>query len=247
MIRLVFAAAICIIFAGSSFAHHAMEYIDMESYSTTKKGEYIFHLHYDYMVDDKNDSDLDHWEFTPGLSYGITDKLMFDFHTHYSGFGLGHVDSTKYTNGVGPFMEACAVNLQYRLNEEAPINVAVSVGYEIPYARARNLIDGKESVSGTLILSKEFGEHSNITANITHGNEWGEEIKSWSLGIKTPLSSDTNGIAGGVEYLADFDGGWSILPGIYAPLAENITFKTGIELGKKGESSRMNMTAMFRF
>ena len=33
MIRLVFAAAIFIIFAGNLFAHHAMEYIGMESYT----------------------------------------------------------------------------------------------------------------------------------------------------------------------------------------------------------------------
>ena len=31
-------------FASTVFAHHAMEYIEMESYSTAKHGEYVFHV-----------------------------------------------------------------------------------------------------------------------------------------------------------------------------------------------------------
>ena len=69
------AVAVCV-GTGVSLAHHAMEYIEMESYTTAKRGEYVFHLHYDYMVDDEDDADLDHWELTPGLSYGLLDRLM---------------------------------------------------------------------------------------------------------------------------------------------------------------------------
>ncbi len=64
--------------AWSVFAHHAMEYIEVESYITAKQGERVFHLHYDYMVDDSDNPGLDHWEFTPGISYGIVDRLMRD-------------------------------------------------------------------------------------------------------------------------------------------------------------------------
>ncbi len=60
-------------------SHHAMEFIELESYNTASKGEVVFHLHFDYMVDDKNNPDLDHWEYTPGFSYGITNRLMFRF------------------------------------------------------------------------------------------------------------------------------------------------------------------------
>ena len=37
--------------AGSASAHHAMEYIEMESYTTARQGELVFHLHYDHMAD----------------------------------------------------------------------------------------------------------------------------------------------------------------------------------------------------
>jgi hypothetical protein len=96
-----------------------MEYVELESYSTARRGEFVFHLHYDYMVDDKDNPKLDHWEFTPGLSYGITDRLMIDFHTHFAKFGAEHVVEDKRNLyeplGPSPFMEAGALSLQYRL------------------------------------------------------------------------------------------------------------------------------------
>jgi hypothetical protein len=99
--------------AGAAWAHHAMEYVDMESYSTAKRGEKVFHLHYDYMVDDDKDPRMDHWEFTPGLSYAITDRLMADMHTHFAKFGAGHVVEERAAefepNGPSPFMEAVAL------------------------------------------------------------------------------------------------------------------------------------------
>lgn len=234
------------------FAHHAMEYIELDSYSTARKGEFVFHLHYDYYVDDKNDPTQDHWEFTPGLSYGITDRLMADFHTHFAKFGVGHVVEEKKAEfepfGPSPFMEAGAFCLQYRITEGWFINFAALLTYEFPYQRSKELLDGKEVYEGTLILSKDFGIHSNITLNLTYGRDGDEEVKSWGLGIKTPVSEDPHGIAAGVEIIGNFDGNYSILPGVYAPLGvDNITFKTGLEFGKNLDSIRSNVTLMYRF
>ncbi|MFN3966163.1 MAG: hypothetical protein ACK4JE_00480 [Endomicrobiia bacterium] len=241
------------------FAHHAMEYIEMESYSTARKGEFVFHLHYDYMVDDKNDPNLDHWEFTPGLSYGILDRLMFDFHTHFAKFGPGHLvvnlNDPKYSkysqNGPSPFMEAFALCLQGRITEEKqlPVDVAVAFTYEQPFPRSEELLDGQKVYEGTLILSRSFGVHSNVCLNVSFGKDGDETIKSLALGIKTPISQDPHGIAAGVEFLVSdwkkLDESWSILPGIYASLAENIIFKTGIEFGKDANSMRANTTLMY--
>ncbi len=234
------------------FSHHAMEYIEIESYSTARKGEFVFHLHYDYMVDDKDNPNLDHWEFTPGISYGITDRLMFDFHTHFSKFGIDHIVEDKRSSyepfGPSPFMEAGAVSLQYRFTEGWFINIAGVLTYEFPYQRSRELLDDKEVYEGTLILAKDFGIHSNVTLNLTYGKDGEEEIKEWGFGVKTPVSCDPHGIAAGIEIIGDFDGNWSVLPGVYTPLgAENIIFKTGLEFGKNLDNMRANVTLMYRF
>ena len=37
---------ISVFLVNSLYSHHAMEYIEMDSYSTAKSGELVFHLHY---------------------------------------------------------------------------------------------------------------------------------------------------------------------------------------------------------
>lgn len=238
-------------FSPMLIAHHAMEYIELESYNTAKKGEFVFHLHYDYFVDDNKNPSLDHWEFTPGLSFGISDRLMFDAHTHFAKFGNDHIiDSEKelYSPlGPSPFKEAAAFSLQYRVTTSLPVNIAVAATYEIPFSRARLLLDSKNLVEGVLILGLDFAEHSNITANLKAGKEGDESYIEWGLGIKTPLSPIAHGISGGVEFLGDFKGGISLLAGIYFPLgAENIIVKTGILIGNS-RNERLNTTLMYRF
>jgi hypothetical protein len=241
-----------VMFSDIAFCHHAMEYIELESYSTARRGEFVFHLHYDYMVDDKDNPKLDHWEFTPGLSYGITDRLMIDFHTHFAKFGAEHVVEDKRDSyeplGPSPFMEAGALSLQYRLIEGWFINIGGVLTYEFPYQRSKELLDGKEVYKGTLILAKDFGVHSNITLNLKYGKDGEKELKEWGFGIKTPVSDDPHGIAAAIEIIGDFDNNWSVLPSVYAPLgAENITFKTGLEFGRNLDSMRANVTLMYRF
>ena len=70
---------------------------------------------------------------------------------------------------------------------------------------------------------------------------------------KTPISAESHGIAAGFELMGSFeDAGdnWSILPGVYMPLGtQDITFKTGLELGKSdgADALRANATLMYRF
>lgn len=259
--KIKFLTIACLFLVTYSFAHHAMEYIEMESYSTAKKGQFVFHLHYDYMVDDKNDPSKDHWEFTPGISYGIFDRLMVDFHTHFAKFGAGHLvvdlNDTRYQQyaqtGPSPFMEACAFTVQYRVTEhkKLPVDIAVVFTYEHPFPRSEELFGGQKVYKCSLVLSRDFGVHSNICFNFDFGKDGDENIKSCALGIKTPISQDPHGIAAGVEFLiGDYENisdSWSILPGVYAPLAENITLKTGLEFGKDANSMRSNVTLMYRF
>jgi len=202
------------------------------------------------MVDDNENPALDHWEFTPGMSFGISDRLMFDFHTHYAKFGADHVSGELFntfgSNGPPPFMEALALSLQYRITEGLPVNFAVSVTYEIPFSRSKLLLEGEEVIEGMIIAVYEFGNHSNITLNLLTGYDGGVSFSEWALGVKTSLSGDPHGIAAGLELFGDFSGGFSLLTGIYFPLgSENIIFKTGLEFSSG--SSRANTTMMYRF
>jgi hypothetical protein len=244
--------------AGSAMAHHAMEYIEMESYSTAKRGESVLHLHYDYMVDDADNPDLDHWEFTPGISYGITDRMMLDVHTHFAGFGIDHIadeERAQYEpNGPSPFMEAVAGSVQYRVVEDWLLDIAVVGTIEVPFNRAETLLGSEDNVyAGMLIIGKDFGEHSNITLNLGYEEEGDESDTSWALGVKTPISADPHGIAAGIELMGSFEDtgdNWSILPGVYMPLgSRNITLKSGLEFGKAdgADAMRANVTLMYRF
>ncbi|MEN8153197.1 MAG: hypothetical protein ABFR75_04180 [Acidobacteriota bacterium] len=246
-----FLTFILVFISTTLFSHHAMEYIEMESYNTPFKGEFVFHLHFDYMVENKMNPNLDHWEFTPGISFGITDRLMFDAHTHFAKFGKDHLTCADTDifgpMGPSPFMEAVAFSLQYRLTKGLPVNIAVAGLFETPFSRSRELLDGKNVLEGILIVNYEFAEHSNITLNIKHGIDGNEKFSEWALGVKTPLSSNPIGIAGGIEVFGDFNGDLSILAGIYFPLgSENIIFKTGLQFGGEG-SRRANSTMMYRF
>ncbi len=246
-----------LLIAEAASAHHAMEYVELESYQTAKKGQYVFHLHYDYMVDDQGNPRLDHWELTPGFSAGITDRLMFDLHTHFAKFGADHLaspDPAYEPLGPSPFMEALAGCLQFRLTEGWPVNFALAAGMELPFHRAEVLLGSEDLVySGALIFGMDFHEHSNITGNLCYEVEGEDDALMWGLGFKMPLTADSHGISAGIEFMGLFEeagDNWSILPGIYMPLGtRNVLLKTGIETGKSAGSDMMrsNLTLMYIF
>lgn len=250
-VRLAFLAALM---AAPALAHHALEFIELESYTTARKGERVARLHYDYMSEDQNDPQQDHWELTPGLAYGITDRLMFDVHTHYAKFNNGLVVEERQEefapHGPPPFFEAFTVSLQYRLTEAAPVNAAISASFEIPFDRAKELLDSEEVYEGTLILSREFGTHGNVTLNLTAGWEGDEDYQEWGLGIRESLTGQPHGTAAGLEFFGSFDdleNSWSILPGLYIPFDEQTILKTGFEIGEGAGYTRANITLMHRF
>lgn len=241
--------------ATGAFAHHAFEFIAVESAEVNARGEKTFYVQYDYMAPDKNDPTLDRWEITPGMAVGITDRLMLDVHTHYAQFGRGHlVDDAQEqfsTDDPSPFLEAVTFNLVYRLTQNWPVNFAVSAGIELPFSRARDLLDAEEVYECNLIASFDFARHSNITLNLLSETEGSETDFEYALGIRTPLSADAHGVAAGIELLGDFDdfeNSWSVLPGIYIPFGDPSTvFKTGFEMGKNMEHTRYHFSVMYQF
>ena len=257
-----------------AFPHHAMEYIETESYSTARAGEFVFHWHYDYFVDDKHDPQSDHYEVTPGLSYGIFDRLMIDVHGHFAKFGASHIDNSnpivlagyedQYPDGPSPFIEAGAVAVQYRITEhnEFPIDLAISPFFELPTSRAESLLNSEKVYGGTIIISRNFGLHNNLTANFGYERDGDEDVYNWAIGAKFVLSTmDEHAPAFGVEVLGDYEGHVGIMPGIYANILQNTVFKAGIFIGlsqyrrkadhdfqkDKEEDIRANITVMTKW
>ncbi len=238
---------------GNVLAHHAMEYIELESYTTAPQGGKLFHLHYDYYVPDKDDPTQDHWELTPGFSYGIVDRLMFDVHTHFAKFGAAHdiTGNTAYeTLGPSPFIEAVAAAFQYRITEpeQLPVNIAGIIEYEYAMPRSQDVLGGGNVLVGKLVVSKDFGVHSNVVLNIMCGLDDSVGFVEWGFGGKTPITDDPNGTAVGIEILGDFDGVLKAIPGIYYPIQENAIMKFGMEIGNaKSDYLRASVSLMYKF
>ena len=254
----ILTAAACCAVSAPLQAHHALEYIEMDSYGTTLKGWSVFHLHYDYFVDDENNPDLDHWEVTPGLSYGITDRLMVDVHTHFAKFGADHIVEDRRDefspDGPSPFFEAVAIAAQYRLTVDSFVDVAVLGTMEIPLDRSEELLGSEDNAYiGTLIMSKEFEGHKNLSLNLIYESEGDEDETLWAVGAKTPVSADDHGVSVGLELLGSFDDtsdNWSAIPGLYMPIGDGtMILKTGFEIGKSdgADASRFNLTLMRLF
>ncbi len=248
-------AMCCIIGSMTVGAHHAMEFIETESYTTPLKGESVVYVRYDFMSEDKQDPALDRWEWTPGYAVGLTDRLMFDIHTHYAQFNAGHLveeEQERFEDrDPSPFFEAVAVSLQYRVTEGKWLDVAVAGRVEVPFKRARDWLDAEEVYEGVLIFSTPFGTHGNVTLNLIYGMEGSDDHWEFALGVKSPLSAHPHGIAGGIELLGDLDDiedTWSIIPGVYIPVGGPETIlKTGVEIGKNAESTAFSISLMHLF
>lgn len=240
--------------AGWARAHHALEFIEIESYTTARKGEMLVYLHYDYFSEDKDDPALDRWEVTPGASYGITDRLMLDGHVHYAKFKRGHIAEARQeefeNDGPSPFFEASAFTLQYRFTDGTPIEAAVAATVEIPFDRARDLLESAEVYEVTLILSRPFGRHGNVTLNISTGWEDSEDYQEWGIGAREALSQSPHGIAAGLEIFGEFEDledSVRFLPGVYIPLNEQTVLKTGFEIGASSTYTHFHISLTHRF
>lgn len=232
-------------------AHHAKEFIELESYTTNPRGESLVYVQYDYMVPDDQNSRLDRWEITPGWSYGITERLMFDIHTHLAKFGNDHIVEDEQEqfepHGPSPFFEAVSASLLYRFTESGPYHLAASAAVEVPLPRARDWLGDDDLIyTGTLIAGWEFGMHASIVLNLGLETDGSDHEGFWALGAKTPLSADPHGLAGGIEVHGDFDGDeWKVVPGLYVPLANDMQWKVGFSFGQEKDNGRWANTSSF--
>ena len=235
-------------------AHHALEYISLESATIARFGEAVFHLHYDYMIDDVDDPQKDHWEVTPGLAYGLLPGVMADVHTHFAQFGNHLIAAEKQSSyapgGPSPFLEALAASVQFSIPTGTNFKTGAALTYEFPFQRSRDLLDGEEVFAGTIILSRELAQHRNLTVNYSRIKDGDSVFSEGGIGIRSPLTADEHGVAAGLEFLAANEGGstsWTVLPGIYLPIGYQSILKTGLEFDEDGNATHLNLTFMTSF
>lgn len=256
-----------VVYLPQAGAHHALEYIDTTSYTLAEKGQGIAYLLYDHKADDTNDPGWDRWEFTPGISYGVTDWLMVDVHTHFAKFGRNYLED-DYVDGLdpeaadrtdilgsAPMLEAAAINLQFALPKVTDlVNIGFATTVEIPFKQAKKALGAdKLGYEFELILQRELWEHAMLTANLINVMEdEGDGYKSaqeWRWAFRMPISPNPEGIAAGIEFEGSFEKShWNVMPGIYAPITNNAIAKMGLQLdGKEWEARRFHASLMYLF
>ncbi len=244
---------ILFLLATDLFAHGALEFIDLQTYEIGNAGSTQLYFQYDYISDDSNDPKSDHWEFTPGVSYSIINKLQIDIHTHFAKFESNHLVAPYRTDyehtGSSPFMEAVAAVVQYQITSELPVNFAIALMTEVPFKRAKQLLGSDKNLYGAMLIAGyDFGKHSNLTFNLVYENEGEDDTTTWGLGCKTPLGQDDHGVNAGLEIISDFDfDTWSILPGIYIPISEGIMAKSGIAFGQEEAAQTLRASVSFMY
>jgi len=213
--------------ASTLSGHHAKEYLRTESYAQAPKHGLIFFNGFDSFKPHFNRSTGESWEYTPTLTYGFSDRLMINLHTH-----LLHIQSHA------PFFEAGALGLQYQISRPGtwPIDMGLSVEYELPFRQSRTLINGKQIFNTTLILSKELPGDINITGNLSYTKEtkYGSHDEfSMAMGLKGHPIPQLDWLESGIEMLGTpgTHPTVTLVPGLYAALNESVIIKAGASLG----------------
>lgn len=243
-IFLVGSTIVILVIPNYCFSHHAKEWIIMESYDTTHEGEAVSLNNFDYFKPDTDHPSEDHWEFTPSLLYGITDHLMLDLHVHLS--DKPHVD---------PFIEAGTVGLQYRLLErgDLPIDLGFLMSYEYPTSRGQDVMDTKDKLTLTTVMSRKINRWVDITGNLSYEQELdlgNASEASWKLGAKGPaIFPWRRWMETGLEFQGNFDLGTDpkieAVPGVYMHLKGENVLKLGIGAGLTKEADDITFHAAF--
>ena len=230
------------IFSREAAAHHAKDYIVVESYDTTYEEQVYVLNEFDFFKPDTDHGSKDNWEYTPTVLYGITDRLMYNFHFH-----------VKRVTGRDPFFEAFTMGLQYRLLErhELPVDIAFSLDYEYPTPRSEDVLDGKDIMTLTGIFSKNFRHGINVTLNLFGEREivLGEHSEiGWRVGAKGPVIPPLRRrLEAGLEFegIFDKDPRTEVIPGVYTHVFDGNVIKAGIGFGLTEEADDMSFRAVY--
>ena len=208
------------LFANPLSAHHAREYIVITSYETGNRGDLLAGLSYDRA----SKGEFYDWEITPALLYSLTDRIMFETHTHF-----------KKEKGLDMFWEAFTIGSQLKLSqaEDTFFDLGLNLSFEFPTSQSREKIDGERLMESRLIFSKELPRDVNICWNLiceqVLENDK-ETTLSLGMGTKTVIMKN---LEGGVEIMGvlESESAWEMIVGRYYSVNEKTVLKGGFGLG----------------
>ena len=217
---------ISLILTKSADAHHSREYILLTSFQTGAKGSFLLGLSYDSATKDEYYS----WETTPAILYSLTNKIMFETHTHF-----------KKEKDIDLIWEAGTFGTQMVLTNPNShfLDIGLCFSFETPTSKSRDVLSGENSFGLRLILSKEIYNDINICSNIVFTQvleNKKEHYFDFIIGTKKPIISDK--LEFGLEMSGSFEENISInnMFGIYYSPKENIIIKIGAGPGLTGKA-----------
>jgi len=221
-------------------AHHAKEYVRTESFAQTPRLGLALFNGLDYYRTRFGTPREDTWEYTPTLAFGLHDRLMLDVHAHL-----------LQTPRHDPFMEAMAFALQQQLTRPGSwrVDVALNIQYELPFARSREILDGRHNLMATLILGRELPHDINVTANVHYTRFFGQggwnEV-GYNLATKGHVIPSLRWLEAGLELLGSIGESptLALVPGVYIAPAPFLVFKVGVSFGLTSSTEALGIHAI---
>ncbi|MFC1693963.1 hypothetical protein ACFL1R_10705 [Candidatus Latescibacterota bacterium] len=228
---------ILIYLTNSAYAHHSREYILLTSFQTGAKGSCLFGLSYDSASKNKYYS----WETTPAILYSLTNKIMFETHTHF-----------RKEKNIDLLWEAVTFGTQVQLTNPNShfLDLGLCFSFETPTSKSRDELSGENIFGLRLILSKELPYDMNICSNVAFTQiieNKKENYIEFIIGSKKPIISEK--LECGIEMLGDFEKGTAInvLFGLYYSPKDNIIIKSGAGPGltEKADDNLFSFQIMY--
>lgn len=186
-------------------------------YLSLKRGEIEAEYWFDHLME--SDGRGDFFRHNTAFEWGITDRWMVD--------GRGTVVSE---DGQGTNFDSARLESRYRFLDEGVLPVDIAASFEVNLEREPDA-STTVSIEPRLILSRDFGERLNLTANLSEEIplDSGSTAFLAAFGIRFNWTKLAR-IGSELQYNFDERSGW-VTPQVWLGLPRDITMKFGYSIG----------------
>jgi len=207
--------------------------VTVASFDQAPKRSFVITNTFDYKFVDRHDSSKNEWRYTPGIEYGLTDRLL-----------LSLAGRLKDIHGTRPYIDFGRVGLKTQLTprKKFPVDIGFQMTYELPTDRSRKATGASDELVETLILSRNFDWRDlTLAANFiakqfpAYG---GEAEWEYQFNIRGHVVPRWTWIETGLELTGDFDRekpDLQLIPSFYIFLPRETTLIAGLAVGLTGD------------
>ena len=221
---------------------HLRDYLEMQTYYTTKQGEVEVEFHNDIRFPEADQDETDNSRHQVELEYGVTNHLQVAYYEVYA-WDRAH-DWER---------DAFKIEAKLRFAEAGqwPVDLALYTEYKNPDGHRDERSDELEN---KVILSKDFGAW-NLSGNfvfekaLNSGAAWEYEVVagvSYALTARTRLGVEITEGLGDSDHVDVFSPNQSlyIIPGLYASLTPHIRVLCGPAFGLTRSSDDLQLKSI---